>query len=170
MQQGDRIAQLVLYFIAQPSVSAVTALKDTTRGQNGFGSTSTSEFVSRNMTSTPVPNVLDMNPEQESLPVGDICQSIIDEDGIKPYNLWLSSDPFDKQLSVTIDVKGDHPSLGLIVEKCDTRNRLKLIDIAKSIPAARLPSWRSTLKFGHILSIDDMDILTKEDLEVAIAQ
>lgn len=64
VNQGDKIAQLVLYFIAQPAVASVPLLDTTARGENGFGSTGTSTFVTRNTTaSEDVPNVLDNNPE-----------------------------------------------------------------------------------------------------------
>ena len=94
----------------------------------------------------------------------------MNEDGIKPYHLWLSRDPFDKQLNVSIDVRGDHPTLGLIIQRCDIRNRLKLTDILKSTPAARILSWRSTLRFSYILAVNGSTVVTIADLEMAIAQ
>jgi dUTP pyrophosphatase len=38
---GDRIAQLILYYISQPSVKHVTELNNTARNDKGFGSSGT---------------------------------------------------------------------------------------------------------------------------------
>jgi dUTP pyrophosphatase len=39
VQQGDRIAQMILQSIHTPTASELTTLQPTQRGQNGFGST-----------------------------------------------------------------------------------------------------------------------------------
>lgn len=39
MNKGDRIAQLILERIMTPEVEVVDELSETTRGENGFGST-----------------------------------------------------------------------------------------------------------------------------------
>jgi len=101
--------------------------------------------------------------------IGDICDSIIREDGKKPYDIWLSDDPYDNRLTMTIDVRGDHPTLGILTKTCTERNALQLIDIAKSAPAARLHNWRSTLRFAYILSANGKIINTDHDLTEAIA-
>ena len=56
-----------------------------------------------------------------------------------PFDIYFSADPFDKLLPVDIQVKGDHPTLGLKVEPCQYRHRLRLIDMVVSTPASRVP-------------------------------
>ena len=45
VQVGDRIAQLILEHIDTPPVQKVAVLEDTTRGNDGFGSTGTHSFL-----------------------------------------------------------------------------------------------------------------------------
>ena len=49
VNEGDRIAQLILERISTPSVRIVEDLDDTERGENGFGSTGVSVSVSVNL-------------------------------------------------------------------------------------------------------------------------
>jgi hypothetical protein len=41
-------------------------------------------------------------------------EDILDTGGIKPYNIWLSPDPFGKPTTVQITTKENHPTLGMI--------------------------------------------------------
>ncbi len=77
---GDCIAQMVTYNIAHPIPIEASHLQPTQRGPNGFGSTGTSTPVVRQAT---VPSALQAT-----------TVAILNEDGIKPYNIWLSGDPF----------------------------------------------------------------------------
>mmetsp|Transcript_1233 Transcript_1233/g.1891 ORF Transcript_1233/g.1891 Transcript_1233/m.1891 type:complete len:453 (+) Transcript_1233:2258-3616(+) len=130
VNQGDRIAQLILHRISEPNVTNCDKLDDTTRDQRGFGSMGVAEPIVRQfeVTSPTQPiNIMDPNPN--SLPprtVQEFTERFIQQDGIKPYDIWLSSDPFDKLLTVSVDVKGDHPTLGLILTHCTDRNLLQL--------------------------------------------
>ena len=54
------------------------------------------------------------------------------------YDIWLIMDPFDKRLTVKIDVRGNHPTLGLLLTQCQYRNRPQLVDMALSTPGARI--------------------------------
>jgi hypothetical protein len=85
-----------------------------------------------------------------------------------PYDIYLSEDPFDDQLNVDITLKGDHSTLGMIFQFCKFRNRLQLINMAKSTPGARLHKWRSTLRHAYLLKIDNQDITCIDDLKIAI--
>jgi dUTP pyrophosphatase len=69
---GDRVAQLVTYYIQQPKVMEVTTMPDTARGDNGFGSTG----IHSNPTASPQVRIL-----------SSLTDSILQSDGIKPYNI-----------------------------------------------------------------------------------
>lgn len=184
IQHGDRIAQLVTYYIASPTPTSVATLSDTLRGTNGFGSTgvaavtpSSAPFMesvdpSKESTSTPISAPI-MAPNPTILPtvcnIHDLTQSIIQQDGIMPYNIWLSQDPFQSRISVQIDVKGDHDTLGL---KCEPtpHGRLQLIDMHPGTPSIKLPRWKSTLRRSLLLTVDGTPVSTVKELQDAVTQ
>ena len=86
-----------------------------------------------------------------------------------PYHISLGTDPFDDVIEIEISTRGKHPTLGMHLN--DNRNlgeRMQLLDIASSSPAARIPRWRSTLRSSPPLSIDNSPVSTQQDLEAAI--
>ena len=168
---GDRIAQLVLYYIGTPRILQVDELNTTTRQDGGFGSTGINTMITRpliNAVNEPV-NILDTNPIPDTPnTLTDMCTQITAQEGIKPYHIWLSPDPFDKRLNIAIDVRRDHPTLGLITTMCQFRNRVQLVNMEKSTPGARIPKWRSTLRHAYIIGVDGALISNAADLQQAI--
>lgn len=174
---GDRVAQLILHRIAEPQVMECNELDSTARAQDGFGSTGiatirqSARIISSVEPATlPPETVLDPNPT--SVPpqtVAEFTEQILQEDGIKPYDIWLSSDPFDNSLNVSVAVKGDHPTLGFTLISCTARNRLQLKDMVLSTPGARVPKWRSTLRNSYLLQINGSQMNTIDDVHAAIS-
>jgi hypothetical protein len=82
----------------------------------------------------------------------------------------MSTDPCDKKLMMTIDVRGDHKTLGMNMEPCPARGRLRLLSMEKSTPAAKVPKWRSTLRHSFLLSINNEEIFNHKDMEDVIAR
>mmetsp|Transcript_19325 Transcript_19325/g.27535 ORF Transcript_19325/g.27535 Transcript_19325/m.27535 type:complete len:248 (+) Transcript_19325:4058-4801(+) len=142
--QGDRIAQLILYEIATPAVTPVTNLDNTARGSSGFGSSGVSTIIRQGETSAAPPPTLDAVNTTQPSTATDIASAIFDAESIKPYDIHLSSDPFEKRLPINIVIKGDHPTLGMQFRSCTVRNRLQLANMALSTPGSRLPKWKST--------------------------
>jgi dUTP pyrophosphatase len=135
--KGDRIAQMVIYCISQPEITTVDSLHTTTRGDKGFGSTGQQQIPIIHRTTAPT------------------MEQIIQEDGIAPPSIWLSGDPVHHRMDITIDIKGLHPTLGLLTKQMEPyHHRLQLIDTAKGTPAHKLPRWRSILKRAIILSVN----------------
>jgi hypothetical protein len=123
---GDRIAQLVLIAIASPTAVITEILDTTEQSDNGFGSSGIQPKVC-NLDNTkqeppPPPNILDSQTIKQPTNQA-ITDNIVTTDGIKPYDIWLSADPFDKRLTVQIDVQGNHPTLGHKLDQCKYRNR-----------------------------------------------
>lgn len=167
---GDRITQLIFYRISTPSVQQTSTLSEPTRGESGFGSTGVSNAVIREVKDGAPPNILDHKDSDPTTPtVHDSANIILQIDGIKPYNIWLSNDPFHNRLTIMVDVKGQHPTLGMQFTKTTTGHRLQLTNILPSTPAAKIPKWRSTLRWSYILEIDGTPINNIEDVEKAIA-
>ena len=174
VKPGDRIAQLILYYIANPQVETVQQLNETERGSGGFGSTGINSSVVRTMqntedSTTHPPNIVDQAARVQTTPSVHECTDIIlQEDCIKPYDIWLSDDPYDNRLTITIDVKGSHPTLGMQLV-ANSNETLQLADMSPSTPAAKVAKWRSTLRWSTLLSIDGKPIHTTADVEAAIA-
>jgi dUTP pyrophosphatase len=96
---GNRITQMVIINIETPSPTQVEQLKDTKRGSHGFGSTGHSAIIS---------NIKEEPPDTANIP--DL-----------PYDLYLSQDPFDSILDVTIPIRGDYNTLGMQLQSCPHR-------------------------------------------------
>jgi hypothetical protein len=171
---GDKIAQLILYEISSPPIEQVSTLDTTIRGANGFGSSDISSpqhaTVQHGEISRPPETILD--PVQNASPqtLSKITDKIHTLDGIKPYNIWMSQNPFDNELNIQIDIRGDHPTLGMHLKLCRDRSRLQFHDMTVSTPGARIPKWRSTLKCAYLKSINGKDVWTQEDSVQAILQ
>lgn len=150
VQIGDRIAQMVFTNITTPTIEPTQILNTTQRGDQGFGSTSGSPPPlpsARAIDGQPPPTVnLDMTPQ----------------------HLYLSLDPFDKTLSIQIQVKGDHPTLGMQLSQCQARNRLQLTNMALSTPGSRIPKWRSLLRHAYLITFHNQPIHNIVDLESAV--
>ena len=162
VRQGDRIAQLVLYAIAQSTVTTVEQLPNTARGDKGFGSSGLNDIVVRNAQTAAPQNILEEPAANKPKDIMEITTNIIHEDGIKPYSLWMSTDAYDIKLTINIDVRGDHPTLGMVLEKCSNRSRLRLMSMEKSTPGARVAKWRSTLRSSFLLNINGEEIKSLE--------
>jgi hypothetical protein len=95
--------------------------------------------------------------------------AILQHDGIIPYNIWLSQDPFQSRISIQLDVKGDHDTLRL---KCTAtpHGKLQLLDMAPGTPAVKLPRWRSTLKCALLLTVDNKPVSSLAELQTTIAE
>ena len=157
---GDRIAQMVLLQIRTPKVVPIDTLPDTTRGQQGFGSTGVA--MVRNLDA----NLLPQNTETRDDP-----PAIVDSPPIeRPFNLYFSNDPFDNILEIEVPVKGDHATLGILSQYCDYRQRLQVTDMALSTPGSRLKNWRSVIKKAYILKFNDFAIANQADFEHAVSQ
>ena len=178
---GDRIAQLILLNHQTPPVLQVDSLADTQRGNNGFGSTGTTTSVASINLSSSLPanahdtvatianmTATDNNPA--NIPIADTTNSLATVSVEKPYDLYFCTDPFDSTVEISVPIKGDHPTLGIITDYCDARQRLQVTDMATSTPGSRLKSWRTVIRRSYILKFNDFAIQTKQDLEHAISQ
>jgi len=174
VNKGDKIAQLLIYHIAQSTPVQTTTLNNTLGGPVGFGSTNSTPQPGKELTvgdthTTPTDDTPPcLVPVHHIRQVEAITEAILTSDGIEPYNIWLSTDPFNHKLKLAVEVKGTHPTLGLSVKQCPITHRVQLVDMAPGTPGARLPRWRSTIKRSIIPSIDGEPIHREEDVAHAI--
>jgi len=186
--QGERVAQLILYRIATPPVVQVNEISPTERGTGSFGSTGcgiindaapyhdpsalcSDSSTNRNSGHTLPSHNLISNAHCQSATICQVQQHdhltpIVQQDGIKPYSIWFSADPFHKRLDIDIELNGQHPTLGLItVSNPMHSSRLQLQDMEKGTPSHKISKWRSTLRRSIILSFNNQPITSQADLE-----
>ena len=90
-----------------------------------------------------------------------------------PYQIHMSSDPFEDITQVSIDTKGDHKTLGLIFKINEGMgHRPQLQECLKSTPAAKIPKWKSNYCGAFPTDIDGHSFVTEHDFikEVQTAQ
>ncbi len=153
---GDRIAQMVLINIQTPVIHETQQLQSTERGALGFGSTGIAGELSEVPSSVnrPVATPADStNPAivrnlttETPPPVVPLADAVLQ----KPYDIYFSTDPFDSTLEVNVPIKGDHPTLGILTDYCDSRQRLHVRDMALSTPGSRLKSWCTVIRKSYI--------------------
>jgi dUTP pyrophosphatase len=93
IEKGERIAQLVTYCIALPTPAIMQQLVTTKQNNQGFGITGHAQIniLTPVMNTTPM---LDTPTLPQPPNVHTITTEIHSADGIAPYNIWLSDDPF----------------------------------------------------------------------------
>ena len=184
---GTKIAQLILEKIEAVQIEETAQLNATARGKNGFGSTDEA-IPSEPVPSTPPTFV----PDPTNTPTVQTTPSItppmntatahpipfedneIDTPKIKSFsttgeNIYLSCDPFGPTTTVTVKLSGVHPTLGFQLDTTKATDRLTLLNCTKGTPSAKLKRWRSTIRNGHLISINDESVTTMHHVEQIIA-
>jgi hypothetical protein len=96
--------------IQTPSVIPTVAVQPTERGQNGSGSTGTNTLLSQG-----IPRVL-TPPLTEFAPSWPTIYPVLPIE--KPFDIFFSHDPFDNTMKIDTQVKGNHPTLGILSTYC----------------------------------------------------
>ena len=175
IQMGDKIAQMIPELASKPILKSVSDLSMTTRNFCGFGSTGTTW----NQDTPKVHHKLHLPTSQiDSVPVAAAATSLsLDTDAFSdlhlafdmPYNIDFSENPFEFFYNREINISGEHPSLGLILEQCENLALPRLKTCLKSTPAAKLPRWRSELKQSYMLSVNGSAVSTCAQVIAAIS-
>ena len=174
VKAGDRVAQILFKKVSTPEFIATSTLPSTDRADRGFGSTD----ASHDHLNTLSPHTPHVHPaaliirsahEEPMLPVepdpSTETHTALPE---MPYNIYLSTDPFDDVIPIAIRDFGSHATMGMVLSHCPVRNRPKLIDILPSNPASRIKRWRSTIKNSYITQVEEHPIETTADVVQAI--
>ena len=85
-----------------------------------------------------------------------------------PYDIQLDHDPYDSHTTRYISTKGTHPTLGFLISTNKDNGKIRIDDIHKSTPAARIPRWVTEIKHGVITKVDDIQVKTVQDVIKAI--
>lgn len=182
IKKGDRFAQIIFKQIWTPAVEIVTALPTTTQGAQGFGSTETRVPLKSSLTvdtntkphqqkgRTRPPTRLTPGPIDISEPYPLAAAVATATPTPSPQVIKFSDNPFDNKLEITIDNKGDHPTLRLDVVHHKDFDKVQLISCSKGTPAGKILRWRSTLRDSFVLAVDHTPISDITSLKKAIQQ
>ncbi len=148
IKHRERIAQLIVEKAQSPRVQECESLHNTTRGSKGFGSTDKNDPVPIQ----PLPCPVQPRPTAAAAAalnfdnVSQDLQFTLD----LPYDISLTSSPFDTYTDRTIHLLGSHETLGLEFVDCPKYGLARLKHCKRSTPAARLTRWRSELRDGFL--------------------
>ena len=151
IKKGDRVAQLIFEKINDTEIQEVNELSTTERQDKAFGSSDKISFMHDDTTPTKT---------------FDHINSIISS--YTPTMIEMSLDPYDNLLTHQIKLEGKHKTAGLDITTCPQRQLPLLQKCIKGTPSARIPKWRSTLKFSYIHSINDTPITSTQQIETII--
>eukprot|EP00590_Aulacoseira_subarctica_P009283 CAMPEP_0172419932 /NCGR_PEP_ID=MMETSP1064-20121228/6327_1 /TAXON_ID=202472 /ORGANISM="Aulacoseira subarctica , Strain CCAP 1002/5" /LENGTH=1080 /DNA_ID=CAMNT_0013159633 /DNA_START=39 /DNA_END=3281 /DNA_ORIENTATION=+ len=177
IKAGERVAQILFKQVSLPNLVTTKALPTTERNDQGFGSTDLGPNEPHTIP-TPVvpsqPNIVvrssidTTGPTDESIEI-PVTTAVTDLPPM-PYNIYLSTDPFDDVIPIAIDDFGSHATMGMVLQLCPVRNRPQLVNILPSNPASRIKRWRSNLRNAYITQIEEHSIETIDDVIQAIQQ
>ena len=149
---GMRIAQLIILHTPTIKIEETQQPTKTKRDTKDFGSTGTHKITSRH---TPV--------EHDQLSPHAAAAALVDnditDDNILPYNVICSDDPFTDFETITIPVRGQHTTQGLILKECPYfENRIVINSVQPSTSPRNIKKRIRRIKHCHLLQINDTPI------------
>jgi dUTP pyrophosphatase len=159
IEHGDKIAQAIVEQAVTPEIQVTTSLHKTERGKRGFGSSDEDEME---------PTALE--PKEKEPPELQITKM---ESGseihltyeLLPYDIELTSVPYDNYTSREIKLQGADPLLGMVLyEGTGVSTQPRVGTIRPSTPAAKLKCWRRDLLGSYVISIENELVKTKQDI------
>ena len=75
-----------------------------------------------------------------------------------PYNIVMSSSPYDHHCHRNISLNSRHAYLGMKLKQCSIRNKPMLEACLPGHSAAKLPYWREQLKGSYVTAINDVPV------------
>ncbi len=127
----------------------------TTRGENGFSSAGTH-------THAVLETLQDANTGSSKAKENMTVEL--------PYHIYISDDPFDTCMDITVPIKGNHPTLGMKFAQCEYRQRPRLVNMALSTSASRIPKWRSQLRNAYLVEYNHQPIQAIMDAVLQISK
>jgi hypothetical protein len=168
---GQKVAQIIFKPYLSPRLELTNNLSDTTCQDGGFGSTDNTMIEVEHYVDTPTTRttkVLQSSTEASMPHCITTEESITSSLPQMPCNIFLSADPFDDVIQISIRDFGSHQLLGFVLHQCPFRNLPQLKDVLPSQPASCIKNWRSTIQWAYITQIEEHIIRTIEDVNTAI--
>ena len=83
---------------------------------------------------------------------------------METYSIDFSSNPYENELPITVENRGQHPTQGLDVIYNDEFEKVQLLACEKGTPAGKIDKWRSTLRIAFILDVNGTPITSIKHL------
>lgn len=115
IKAGDCIAQILFQQISTPTLVTSPQLPITDRNDKGFGSTDQALLEQTNI---PTPQLPPETPivVRTTTPMPD--PPVRTDFSAMPYNIYLSTDPFDDVIPITVTDFGSHATMGMVLQLC----------------------------------------------------
>ena len=157
IKRGQKFAQKIVKHIALPSVQIVDKLSTTDRGLGSFGSTDKKSVNA----SPPRQELIEKFPFQNNY-AASAASAQVQPTG---HDISFSDDPFDNKMDIVIERKGNHPTLGLDLVMCPDREQPRIIGCNKGETVGKIRKWRSTIKDGYVLAVNNEHITTISEIK-----
>ena len=157
IDQGDRIAQMIL--IKDPTVQMNMApdLNRTKRNEGKFGSTGISHIIPSELYS-------ESNAAAATL---STTHSAIDSH----HQIELSTDPFNDTQLITFNTRGKHPTQGMQLLNSDNWNDRVIIKTCKPGTAtSKIPNWTKRLKNSVLLEVNGTKVTSVNQVTSLLQQ
>jgi dUTP pyrophosphatase len=151
----QRIAQMIMQQIQTPSIEIVKELSATERNDSGFGSTE------KKLESHYKPPTF-----QHDIPIPTTAAAATISVNDEEYH--FDNNPFDNVIEIQIENKGEHPTRGLDLTINEKMERLQILACNKGTPAGKIEKWRSTIKNGFLLSVNETPVYNVTDVKRCI--
>jgi dUTP pyrophosphatase len=164
INQGDRAAQLIIVKDPAVKLQVTNDLSATDRNAQGFGSTGQSilkKHSHHNINPVPSPTSI-LNSQTRTT----AAAATLNDDHSPVCNIDLSHDPFHDVQTILIPKRGNHDTVGLILDESETWNNKVIITTCKSgSPAARVKNWIKRLKRSTLLEVNGIKITSIQQVK-----
>ena len=164
IKKHTRIAQLIIFQLPETFMHLTDSLSKTKRSTGGFGSTGSSTLPNinndQNMPSTAAAAT---TIDSTQPPNSNIHDDLNDH---TPYNVVLSPDPFEDYETITIPVRGKHPTQGIMLHPCPNfKGRIIIQGIQPGTSPRNIKNWIRRIKHTHLLKINNKPVTSVEHAE-----
>ena len=148
IQQGERIAQLLIIQDPHVTFKVTHELSNTTRNSGKFGSTGTKDILRQQDTTATAAHLHD-------------DAEMVD---LKSHtNVELSHDPFMDAQTIVFPSLGKHPTQGLVLtQDSEWDNTVNIAKCKPGTASAKIPNWTKRLKNSVLLEINHHPITTTD--------
>ena len=167
VQQGDRIAQLILETFTPSNIKQSSNIQPTRRGAKGFGSTDDLTPTKTIPTSdNDPPHIIPNDTTSCHKLTMDIAHHHTDCNSLRACDIEMDWNKPIFTTTVQLSNSGHHPTRGLNLQKDEFG--VMITSCIRGTPAAKIPHWRRHLQKSVIHSINDTIIKTIDDVRTVM--